>query len=63
MTCRACERKLLCVYDFNCLDCCVRLVVDSKPSRERAKAMLAVIERFPGSPAREQILEQLRRIT
>jgi hypothetical protein len=47
-------------YDFNCLGCCVRLVADSRPNLKRQDAMLAVIGKFPGSPAREAILEKLK---
>lgn len=44
------------VYDLKCLDCCARLVLSARPSKAQAGAMLAVIERMPGSPARAEVL-------
>lgn len=45
------------VYDLTCLDCCARLVLSARPDKAKAGAMLAVIERMPGSPARAEVLE------
>lgn len=61
--CRPCslaEEGMTGAYDFNCVGCCARLVADSRPEKGRQLAMLAVIEKFPGSPTREAILEKLK---
>ena len=44
------------VYDLMCLDCCARLVLSVRPDKAKAGAMLAVIERMPGSPARTEVI-------
>jgi hypothetical protein len=46
---------------MKCLQCCARLVRDSRPNRARQEAMLAVIDRFQDSPKRAEILEVLSR--
>ena len=33
-------------YRLHCLDCCVRLVLSTRPSREHAAGMLEAIRRF-----------------
>jgi hypothetical protein len=43
-----------------CLGCCARLVASAHPNRQAAAAMLAAIERFPGSPPRAAILDRVR---
>ena len=64
MTCSACqqtqERPHCGAYRFQCLDCCTRLVLSAYPSKPHAAAMLAAIERFPGNPGRERVLESVR---
>lgn len=60
MTCKGCElaaaTRYAGLYVLTCLDCCIRLVLSAHPSKERAAAMLAVIEHGPGAPDRAQIL-------
>lgn len=64
MTCKQCEsskqRPHSGAYSFKCVDCCCRLVLSTKPDKQKAAAMLAAIERFPGNPGRERILECVR---
>jgi hypothetical protein len=45
---------------MQCLECCTRLVLSTHPSKQLAAAMLAAIERFPGNPGRERVLESVR---
>ena len=59
MTCKFCVKNAN-VYDFNCLECCGRLVAKSRPNRLRQEMMLAAIERFLGSPERDAIIEKLK---
>ena len=59
MTCNLCPKESN-AYDFNCLGCCARLVKSAKPSQTHAKSLLAAVERFPGSPTRDEILEKLK---
>lgn len=59
MTCEACKAKDG-RYNFSCFGCCVRLVNSTKPLREKASGMLAVIARFNGAPSREEILKGLK---
>lgn len=47
-------------YSFKCVECCCRLVLSARPDKRQAAAMLAAIERFPGNPGRERILESVR---
>lgn len=47
-------------YSFKCVECCSRLVLSARPDKRQAAAMLAAIERFPGNPGRERILESVR---
>lgn len=59
--CPACEsskqRPNSGMYHFSCLECCTRLVLSTRPNKAAAAGMLAAIERFPGNPGRERILE------
>jgi hypothetical protein len=47
-------------YNFNCLQCCARLIKDSRPSKKRQEAMFEVLAKYRNSPSREQILEELK---
>ena len=47
-------------YRLSDIDDCVRLVLDSRPHRQRQEAMLAVIERTPGAPTREEVLKEMK---
>jgi hypothetical protein len=47
-------------YDTGCLDCCVRLVASARPSRRHQEAMLYALERIPGSPGRDEIINFLK---
>ena len=64
MSCTTCEiRKKSAVsvrYFMECLDCCCDLVLSARPSKLLAGAMLAAIERHPGSPGRVKVLESVR---
>lgn len=60
VTCTACGQAAQAgraggLYRMECLACCVRLVLSTWPSRERAAGMLAVIERC-GCVERSQVL-------
>lgn len=59
--CQSCESskqlRASGVYQFRCLTCRARLVLSVSPDKNKAKAMLAAIARFPEAPAREDILE------
>lgn len=59
MTCPACEsfaqRPSSGAYRMQCLDCCARLVLSARPSRDQAAVMLDAIARYPDAPRREQI--------
>ena len=61
MTCKSCEaygkNPLSGQYHFSCLECCTRLVLSTRPDKRQAAIMPAAIERFPGNPGRERILE------
>jgi hypothetical protein len=46
-------------YDLTRLDECVRLVLSAKPNGQHQTAVLAVIERTPGTPSREDVLQAL----
>lgn len=48
------------LYDVKCLDCCVRLVMSTKPDKQLAAAMLQSIEMFPGAPKRSEILSKIK---
>lgn len=41
------------------LCCCVRLVESTRPHKQAARAMLAVIERVEGAPSRDEILRTM----
>ena len=58
MTCKECEKRW--TYNLTCLACCVRLVESTRPSKQRAAAMLEVIARYREAPKREAILKELR---
>jgi len=47
-------------YNLRDLADCVRLVLDSRPNRQRQEAMLAVVERTPGTPPRDVILKAIK---
>lgn len=64
MTCQACEssrqRRHSGAYHLACLECCVRLVLSTHPSKRQAAVMLAAIQRFREAPGRDAILECVR---
>jgi hypothetical protein len=65
LTCKACEAAARKppghsgLYDMACHECCVRLVLQTWPSRERAAAMLEVIRRCGGD--RAAVLAEVRK--
>jgi len=63
VTCPACEsskqRRHSGAYHLACLECCVRLVLSTHPSKRQAAVMLAAIERFRDAPGRAAILERV----
>lgn len=60
MTCDICDTKLTCCYDFKCVDCCARLIRNSRPNKARQEAMLIVVSKTPGAPTRDEILTAMR---
>jgi len=64
MTCAACTltqtRPHCGAYRMQCLQCCVRLVLKTRPSKTLAASMLAAIERSRLAPPREAILKAIR---
>ena len=59
---KASEVKHYGCYDFECLDCCARLVASARPHRRQQESMLAAIARVEGSPKRKEILERIKNI-
>lgn len=47
-------------YRLQCLACCTDLVLSAYPLRHQAAAMLAAIERQPGSPGRAIVSASVR---
>ena len=43
-------------YSFDCVECCARLVLNTRPCKHKATAMLDAIARFRGAPKRSDIL-------
>ena len=64
MKCQACEsskqRPHSGAYSFKCVACCARLVLSTNPNKLQAATMLAAIDRFPGNPGRDAVLECVR---
>ena len=64
MTCPQCEsskqRPSSGAYSFRCVQCCARLVLSTHPNKRHAATMLAAIDRFPGNPGRDAVLECVR---
>lgn len=56
--CDSCNKKGR--YNFNCLQCCARLIKDSRPSKARQEAMFEVLKSYGKSPSREKIIEELK---
>lgn len=50
-------------YDFGCLACCARLVLSASPDRKLARAQMAAISRFKGSPKLADVLQCVRQMT
>lgn len=63
--CKACElsrqRQHSGIYKMQCLECCTRLVLSAYPSKTEAAKMLAAIGGFHSSPARQEVLESVRK--
>lgn len=64
MTCKHCtlskQQPHYGVYNFACLECCARLVLTTKPDKQKAASMLEAISRFDGAPARSDVLQRLK---
>lgn len=68
MPCANCEKsqqyrqagKAWCGFTMSRVHCCARLVQSARPVRTAQEAMLAVIARRPGRPARSDVLQALR---
>ena len=58
MTCKQCDQGGG-MYHLGCLECCARLVMSARPSKQRAGAMLAAIARHRDAPEREKITERV----
>lgn len=43
-------------YDFACLECCARLVLTTRPCKDKRSVMLDAIGRFQRAPSRRDIL-------
>lgn len=60
MTCPHCLRaqqsERTGVYDFKCLNCCVRLTMTTYPLKTLASKQLAAILRFSHAPPRETLM-------
>lgn len=52
----ASQRQHFCVYNFACVHCCSRLVLTTRPDRDKAAAMLEAIARFERAPPRSEII-------
>lgn len=50
-------------YDLTDVKDCIRLVRSARPSRMLQERMFDAIERTPGAPTREQILEAMKEDT
>jgi len=61
MTCKQCIQSSG-MYDLKCVECCARLVISTRPSKPRASAMLAAIERINDAPSRDVILDRVKTI-
>lgn len=59
VTCEQCDAAGG-VYRLDCQRCCARLVLSTRPSRSKASAMLAVIQRMPNAPGRKQVLDAVK---
>lgn len=64
MKCQACSnapgRSYGGVYRLECLRCCARLVASTRPSKQHAAAMLAVIGKTPQGHGREEVLREVK---
>jgi len=64
MSCNACTltqtRPHCGAYRMQCLECCTRLVLKTRPSKTLAAGMLAAIERSKLAPSRETVLQAVR---
>ena len=59
MTCPLCQSHRH-EYQLTRLCCCVRLVLSAYPSKAHAAGMLATIERQPGAPKRQAVLDAVK---
>lgn len=60
MSCDTCTKPH--TYRLTCIDCCARLVLSARPSKEHAVAMLEAVGRHIGSPPRDKILARVREL-
>lgn len=64
MTCPQCHRAQLSerigVYDFKCLNCCVRLTMATYPDKRLGMKQLEAIFRFRHAPPRETLLASVK---
>lgn len=64
MTCPSCQARASTqhsgLYNFKCLECCVRLVQSARLDRHQAGNMLASIALHRDAPSRKEILEALK---
>lgn len=56
--CKSCKKSGH--YDFKCLDCCARLVLSTKPDKDKAKSILAAIGRYTTAPSKKLILDKVK---
>lgn len=59
MSCDLCAQRSR-EYRLTQLCCCVRLVLSAYPSKAHAAGMLATIDRVPGAPKRQAVLDAVK---
>lgn len=59
MTCELCAAGSR-EYRLTRLCCCVRLVLSAYPSKTHAAGMLATIDRVPGAPKRQDVIDRVK---
>lgn len=59
MSCDLCAQRSR-EYQLTRLCCCVRLVLSAYPSKAHAAGMLATIDRIPGAPKRQDVIDRVK---
>lgn len=58
MTCKYCEHNSP-VYYMKCMDCCVRLILSTKPNKTQANNMIEHVRKCTGY-SRAQVIEMIK---